>query len=159
MNILLDIKIYIATFDPYVWLKLYTYDEEFKMYACGDGINVFIRTFSKMNEKLPIVDVYHSIDDQPYKFFSGAKKWFSMGKLHRNNDLPAVIYSYDEHRWYKMDLLHRENDLPAIVYKNLYYAWYLNNKKHRDNDPAVINNRSGINEWYCNGFLIKTENK
>ena len=47
---------------------------------------------------------YHSFNDKPAMICSdGSKYWFKNGRLHRDNDLPAVIdkqESYCQKRWY-----------------------------------------------------------
>ena len=57
--------------------------------------------------------------------------------------------------WHKNDLLHRDNDLPAIIYSNGTRYWYQNGQKHRDNNlPAVICS-NGKQEWYRHGIKYK----
>ena len=65
--------------------------------------------------------------------------WYNKNGLkHRDNDLPAVIYSNGSKGWYINGLMHRENDLPAMIGNGEEY-WYKNGKMHRDNDlPALI---------------------
>lgn len=61
------------------------------------------------------------------------------GRLHRENDLPAVIRSDGEQRWYKNGQIHRGNDLPAMIYPNGSKFWYFNNVPHRGNNmPAFV---------------------
>jgi len=50
------------------------------------------------------------------------------GQLHRDNDLPAVIYYDGEKRWYQNDLRHRDNGQPAIIYASGTKFWYQNGK-------------------------------
>ena len=60
-------------------------------------------------------------------------------QLHRENDLPAIVYANGDKYWYKNDQYHRENDLPAIVLANGNKYWYKNDRLHRENDlPAVV---------------------
>ena len=37
------------------------------------------------------------------------------GEIHRENDLPALIYVNGEKHWYKYGQCHRENDMPAVI--------------------------------------------
>ncbi len=37
------------------------------------------------------------------------------GKLHRDNDLPAIIYSTRSEHWYQNGIQHRDNDQPAVI--------------------------------------------
>jgi antitoxin component YwqK of YwqJK toxin-antitoxin module len=96
-------------------------------------------------------DIFTSeVDDE------GNQHWFKNGKLHRDNDLPAIIWASGNLEWYKNGKLHRDNDLPAkIQYGSLF--WYKEGKKHRDNDlPAMVWSITGDKEWWVNGAHIKT---
>lgn len=109
---------------------------------------------------------------------SGDEVWRKNGKIHRDEDLPAIIHSDGTQAWYKMGKRHRDGDKPAIVaQKGRYKAWFKNGKRHRDDDkpaetyptgnvwykngelhregePAVVN-ADGTKKWYLNGKLIK----
>ena len=62
--------------------------------------------------------------------------------LHRENDLPAAIYSNGTRAWYKNGKVHRDNDLPAIIRPNGDQEWHREGEYHRDNDlPAIIYSR------------------
>jgi len=64
----------------------------------------------------------------------GTKRWYNeAGELHRDNDLPAVIYYWGDVSWYQNGLRHRKAGLPAIEYNN------------------------GIKCWYQNGFIIRRD--
>lgn len=64
-------------------------------------------------------------------------------KLHREDDLPASSYTWNDnldycYEWYQFGLRHRENDQPAIVSQR-EKQWYHRGRRHRDNDqPAII---------------------
>jgi hypothetical protein len=90
---------------------------------------------------------------EEYKIYEyGAKFWYKNGKLHRDNDLPAVIYQNGDLFWYKNGKLHRDNDLPAVINTNGELFWYKNGNFHRDNDlPAAIY-KTGYQQWYKNGI-------
>jgi len=45
-------------------------------------------------------------------------------KLHRDNDLPAIIWNYGRREWYQFDQLHRNNDQPAVICANGRKEWY-----------------------------------
>ena len=58
----------------------------------------------------------------------GNKLWYnSKGKLHRENDLPAIEWLNGDKEWYLNGKLHRENDLPAVEWFNgdkcMVYKW------------------------------------
>ncbi len=52
------------------------------------------------------------------------------GKLHRNDDLPTVIYHNGTRKWYRYGALHRGNNLPAIVYSDGECRWYFHNTRY-----------------------------
>jgi hypothetical protein len=94
----------------------------------------------------------HPVNDC-VKSLDGSESWYKDGKRHRDNDLPAVIFSNGGQKWYKEGNLHRDNDLPAIIRYNGSQYWYKDGNCHRDNDlPAVIFS-DGSQEWYKNGEL------
>jgi len=77
---------------------------------------------------------------------------------------PAYIDHYHNQYWYLKGKLHRDDDLPAVMYDNGDVAYYKNGLKHRDNDengnpqPAVIYvNEGGYKLYYKNGieFFVK----
>lgn len=54
MDLILDIKIYIASFDRKTWLKIYIIDKEFTIFASSKiGINKYIDTFTPTHINLP----------------------------------------------------------------------------------------------------------
>ena len=60
------------------------------------------------------------------------------------------VDQYGIQHWYFNGKLHRDNDKPAIVGSNEYKVWCLNNKLHRENGPAIIFT-DGTKSWYYNG--------
>ena len=60
------------------------------------------------------------------KFQNGTKYWFKNGLLHRDNDLPAIVYTNGTKEWYKNDKPHRDNDQPAIIRANGTKYWFKN---------------------------------
>ena len=81
---------------------------------------------------------------------TGNKFWFKNGKLHRNNDLPAVEYANGGKCWYKNDKCHRDGDLPAVEYADGGKCWHKNGFYHRDNNLPAIEYSNGIKSWYKN---------
>jgi len=46
--------------------------------------------------------IYHSFDDEPAMIYdNGTKYWYKDGLLHRDNNLPAIIYSDGDCGYYK----------------------------------------------------------
>lgn len=99
-------------------------------------------------------------DDPPTEIDNyGTKLWKDKsGKLHRDGDLPAIIWDDGRHDHYKHGNLHRDGDKPAIYYSNgesPFVAYVKNNKRHRDgNKPAII--REDHYEYWVNGKRILT---
>jgi len=75
------------------------------------------------------------------------------GKLHRDNNLPAVIYPDGSQHWFKHGNFHRENNLPAIVSFDGSKEWIVNGKLHRLNGPA-IDKINGHKEYWINGVHL-----
>jgi len=101
--------------------------------------------------------VFHRQGDKPTKIFkNGEKHWYKRGKLHRDNDLPAII-SNDCQVWFKNSKRHRENDQPAIIWGEGTKEWYQNDKRHRENGPAIISD--DLEEYWIKGKRIKTIEK
>lgn len=77
----------------------------------------------------------HSEDDQPAVVrANGTQEWYQNGKHHRDNDRPAIIRPNGTQLWYRNGLLHRDRDLPAIVCLNGYREWYKNGEHYYDEE-------------------------
>jgi hypothetical protein len=83
----------------------------------------------------------------------GTTRWRNAnGKLHRDGDLPAVVWANGSQEWYQHGLCHRDGDLPAAVWPDRLQAWYHHGQLHRDGDlPAVVWS-DGHQEWYQRGL-------
>jgi len=57
---------------------------------------------------------------------SGTQLWYKYGKLHRDNDLPAVTCENGSKFWFKDGESHRDNNLPAMIYSDGSQSWYQN---------------------------------
>lgn len=65
-----------------------------------------------------------------------------------------------EKEYHKNGLLHRENDLPAVIFSDpkKHLHWFYKGKLHRDNNkPSVIN--GNFLHYHKNGILYKSEIK
>lgn len=88
----------------------------------------------------------------------GTKKWFKNGLLHRDGDLPAIEGIAGDKVWAKNGLFHRENDLPAIEYYNgNSKEWYKNGIKHREGGLPAMTLFDGRLHWYINGHKLTHE--
>ncbi len=119
MDLLLDIKILIASFDIDVWVKLAIYDDEFKQFACSAiSVKQFIKLFTMC------------------EISSGVRRYTLFNKLHRL-DGPAVIKPCGSQIWYRNDFVHREEG-PAVIFANGLIYWVQNNKYHIDESLRII---------------------
>jgi hypothetical protein len=137
MDLLLDIKTVIAAYDQEVWYLLYRYDQEFHDYAMTNrAISRFIELFT-----VKIVE-------------SNRTEYRLLGKLHRCNDLPAMVYKDGDHIWRRRGLHHRDHDLPAIICSDGGQYWCQHGVPHRDNGlPAAIY-ADGSMAWYQHGVEV-----
>jgi hypothetical protein len=80
---------------------------------------------------------------------------FVNGKLHSENDLPAIQeidkFGIKYNYWYYNGILHR-SDRPAIESSDGMKIYYYYGIKHRIDGPAIIT-KFGDRIWYSNGFL------
>jgi hypothetical protein len=133
-------------------------------------------------------DKFHVTDEQKYKIVY----YLPNGNLHTFDD-PCIAISWNRrnllHIWFKDNKIHRDNDLPAVihdmngstsiwnmcsikteeVFKDILqyfpgfyildyiHMWFKNGLPHRDNDlPAII--RKEYMEWRRHGLLYKSNN-
>lgn len=85
-------------------------------------------------------------------------EYYKHGKLHRENDLPAVEYVNGDKFWYKDGKLHREGGMPAVILSN-GTSYYKDGKRHRDNDLPAVEDISGFKAWYKDGRLHREGGK
>lgn len=73
--------------------------------------------------------------------------------LHRDGDLPAVIWKDGSKHWWKNGSRHRDGNLPAIINNDGRILWYVNGLRHRINGPAVYekNMFTTCIIWYIKG--------
>jgi hypothetical protein len=66
--------------------------------------------------------------------------------------MPAVIFVPDKCReWWQHNQLHRDGDLPAVVWRNGIWLWYKHGKLHRDGDLPAVVRANGHQEWWVDG--------
>lgn len=80
---------------------------------------------------------------------NGTVEYYKDDKLHRDNDLPAVINADGYKFWYNNGELHRESN-PAIMGPEGDKAYYVEGKLHNEEGPALIN-KFGKEEWHIDG--------
>ena len=110
---------------------------------CSIAIDeVIIRWFREHHIQLHLLEEYFQRDS--------IQLWLRNGKIHRDNDLPAIIDGNVKY-WRQNGLRHRDNDLPAEIWADGTQIWYQNDKVYRDNGlPAEIW-AEGTPRWYQNG--------
>jgi len=122
----------------------------------------------------PQVDYVVDLEPENKKY-SKIERWYNKeGLLHRDNDLPAEIFTDQGgvvicQKWYNNGILHRNGNLPAVLKEvkylvgdcefNIEKIWYKHGIKHRNHDkPAYVmkmkylgGNQYKIKEWFING--------
>ncbi len=108
-----------------------------------------------------IINFYSTV-----KLINGETHYYLCKRLHRANDLPALIYGDGSREWYLCGKLHRENDNPAIIsiddmsqadsIEPCMSIWCKHGEYHRDNGPAIIYS-DGSREWYWRGMRHRNE--
>ena len=84
----------------------------------------------------------------------GNKKWYNKkGELHRDNDLPAVIYVDGSKHWYQNGKLHRLKG-PAVIFPDGSKEWFIEGKEYTEEEfNKVIKRRKELarlvyQRWY-----------
>ena len=143
-----------------------------EMKFCVDRVLIKNKTDTKLFGKL------HSRLNEPAVCHHNGKdlKWYKCGKLHRDNDLPAIERRIG-HWWFQHGQLCRYNDKPEVILfpryggpEERYYKKKPDNylysnlqclkhyKLHRDGDkPAKVNEDN--KEWCQNGKLHRDGDK
>ena len=125
--------------------------------------------------KLITFDELYTITNGKYDAGNGYTVYYQNGRLHCNDDQPAVESCSDK-QWFRNGILHRDDDKPAIEsYKSIkimledgkYHwrnddpydvkhrkveVWFKDGTLHRANGPAIVY-QDGHKEWYNNGQL------
>ena len=98
----------------------------------------------------------HRENDKPaVECADGMRSWYCKGQLHRDNDKPAYEDVDGEKIWFYNGQRHRENDKPAIEKADGTKMWYYNDAYHRENDKPAIEYADGMKNWWLNGKRIK----
>jgi hypothetical protein len=83
-----------------------------------------------------------------------ARVWTLDGKLHREYDLPAVIYHNGTRVWCKYGRYHRGHGRPAIIHDCGTCNWYRHECPRRDHGRPTVIYAIGVRVWqkvgtYC----------
>jgi hypothetical protein len=130
----------------------------------AEGIEIVAVVSEEEREKLCPPDAPASAQMRLDKH--GTQKWFDAeGKLHRDGDLPAIVYQRSSGatstfgvcgQWFRHGLLHREGGKPAVVDSNDVESaeWWVNGVRHRDGDePAMVQMAGQYRVWYKEGKI------
>ncbi|RTK95484.1 MAG: hypothetical protein EKK64_06585 [Neisseriaceae bacterium] len=94
---------------------------------------------------------YYAMNGEVYlSCENNIKTYWKNGKIHRDNNLPAVIYKDGSKEWYCKGKRHRENG-PAVVYSNGNKEYWINGKRHRIDGPAIENHE--FKAWFFDGKI------
>ena len=93
----------------------------------------------------------HRDNDRPAIENQGSRHWFQNGQLHRDNDLPAFECATGGRSWFKNGERHRDNDLPAETWGNGCKVWWRHGQRHRDNDLPAVELADGTKQWWVDG--------
>lgn len=168
----LDLRIYIANMDTEVYVRMYVYDAEFKLYTFSPGvisgfIDRFVAKRKKDGMRYVIGNIkYYKYDDSseywykdnlwhktdgPAVINSQGKSFYANGELHRI-DGPAIIDLNGTEEYWQYGKRHRV-DGPSVIHWNGTIEYWQDGLRHNRDGPAVINSY-GINEYWLYGVQI-----
>ncbi len=150
-NLILDVKINIASKDKDVWWLFYLYFDDFKNYTRQYPLHYCQLFITRTKVGFGKIKYYY-LDAVYIRYDNGAQSWYQNKSLHRDG-APALIYANGSEYWYQHGQLHRDGDQPAIIDTHGKKEWYQHGKLHRDGGPAFIN--SGNQYWYQHGKLCR----
>jgi hypothetical protein len=131
---------------PKTWFSTIHRDDDLPAFVFANGNREWYRYDRLHRERDKPARVLRRMDNQC---------WYTNGYIDRLNDLPAQIMPHKV-AWRRMHLRHRENDLPAVLYSDGTMEWHSGGNKHRENDlPAVITS-DGTKMWYYLGKKHRT---
>jgi hypothetical protein len=103
-----------------------------------------ISTISRLQRNPPDIPEYTLAITENENDIKEDIVWYKNGKIHRRDDLPAIITTYMngkiEFTWYKDGVIHRDNGLPAKISSDLSATWYIDGeiKNAEPNMPAIV---------------------
>ncbi len=143
MDLLIEIKIIIASFDQEAWIKLVIWDDSFRQYAYSD------------NGRARFIELFTIVKTTRFYDASAIGSWEIFGTLHREL-LPAMLDGRGNVLWYRGGVQHRE-DGPAVITSDGSQLWYQHGDLHRDDGPAIITSL-GDKQWYQYGCHMARTN-
>lgn len=137
---------YIASLDTLCEVELFGQrDEDPLGYAeCAEMFRI-VRVFTD-DEKMAMISTAAVTMSR-----DGTLRYLKDRFLHRDEDLPAVIWASGEVEYWVNGKRHRGNGKPAIVQRGRR-EWWVNGDRHRDLDLAAIeDDNMGQYEWFVFG--------
>jgi hypothetical protein len=163
MDLVLDVKILIASCSEHVWYIMYRFDDEFRVYAKTEPARVlFVALFTKCSRDsvaphaiYSLFGQFHREGDLPAVITRNSRVWYRAGMRHRD-DKPAYECDHSHateqlHMWYQYGKLHRDDDQPAVVWEDGAQSWYQHGEMHRDCGKPAIIGPNGYAGWYIRG--------
>ena len=130
------------------------------------GQIVLHQTYQKLKDQPPTeihneIQVWKDVNNRLHReydlpaiiFPDGREAWFRHGLHHRGFDRPAFIDPKEGILvWHQFDQIHRDHDRPAFIKKDHHQAWYRYSQFHRDHDQPALIYADGAREWYQAGY-------
>lgn len=95
---------------------------------------------------------FHRADGPAVEYEDGARYWYRIGRLHRENGEPAIVEANGDLFWFVDGLRHRTGG-PAAMTRAFGLRWYQHDVLHRDDGPAEMS--SYMDTWYTDGIVVK----
>jgi hypothetical protein len=136
----------------------------------GSLINSKLVELNIMEDFLPVTSEYalnrihmylnisgklHREGDKPAVIYTGVYNiWFKDGKIHRDGGQPAIIEFTGQRKksWWLNGNLWRAGDKPTIV-SPTGRSWHKNNHLHRGRDKPAVITMDGTRKWIQNGKM------
>lgn len=109
------------------------------------------RHAARVRQSLIVATVVHLYGVDMYR-------WDLNGKLHRENDLPTLIFTDGDLEWWTYNKHHCDSDRPAVDCARGNLGWYNHGKRHRDGGQPAVVCADGTQEWWVDGKLVRSEN-
>lgn len=101
-----------------------------------------------------------STPPSPVIWPDGTQMWYhgvNQDQLHRDGDLPAIIWGVKTREWYQFGKKHRDGDRPAYIGIGGTCAWYCHGQLHRVNGRPAIIRDDGSQEWWEYGDPVSNQ--
>jgi hypothetical protein len=76
-------------------------------------------------------------------------------RIWENNSKHECKEEKEKTTWLVNGKIHRDNDLPAIEWIDGSKSWYINGKLHREDNKPAVEHSDGWKYWWVDGHFIK----